>query len=345
MLLSIIIPVYNIEDYVGACINSVLNQNIDATQYEIIVVDDGSKDGSFKIIEAFASQHNNIIVHKQQNVGLGGARKSGLKLAKGKYVYFLDGDDYLAHNTLREVLDCMEINNLDILGFDIQTTSETNVVESTTPVDINHDVDVMDGITFIGANDNYRVEVWWYLVKKDFLLNLGLTFEDKRFVNDSYFTPSLFINAQRVAFIPIDIYRYVQRENSITSNKGLRHYEKHIKDLEYAIYKMDSIIDQLRLKPSPNSNTIEKIKIKQESYVFFSIVRFLKSDLKFDYLIRLLKKYKNINAYPIRLLLKGQEYSSIKFRIITFIFNTKLLLYPVVLFSKLFYRLQRKIYT
>ena len=345
MLLSIIIPVYNIEHYVGACINSVLNQSIDSEQYEIIVVDDGSKDGSLKIIEAFAIQNNNIIVHKQQNVGLGGARKSGLKLAKGKYVYFLDGDDYLANNTLRQVLDCLEINKLDILGFNVTTTNQTNLVESTTPVHINTEVDVKDGISFIGANDNYRVEVWWYLINREFLLKSGLTFEDKRFVNDSYFTPTLFINAKRVAFIPIDIYRYVQRENSITSNKNLRHYEKHIKDLEYAIFKMDDIIATLCRKPSPNQSAIEKIKIKQESYVFFSIVRFLKSDLKTDYLIGLLKKYKNINAYPIRLLLKGKEYSNVKFSIITFIFNTNFLLFPCVIFSKSYYGLKRKIFT
>lgn len=343
MLLSIIIPVYNIEKYIGACILSVVNQDLESSQYEIIIVDDGSTDKSPLIVKEFSQKYNNIIIHTQDNIGLGGARKSGLKLAQGEYIYFLDGDDYLAYNSLGKVVEEIKSNNLDILGFKFLKTKKLDLTDSKKQNTFEVKDSITDGINFIASNKNYRVEVWWYIVNKEFLQKTNLTFEDKRFVNDSYFTPSLFIEAKRVGFLNMDIYRYVQRPGSITSNKNLRHYEKHIKDLEFAIYQMNHLISKIK-EIQPKSYAINKIKIKQESYVLFAFIRFLKSDLKYSYLKKLLIGFNTIKAYPIKNLTKDSEYSKIVYYFLAFILNNKFLLVPSVVVSKFYFKIKRKIF-
>lgn len=342
MRLSIIVPVYNIENYIGACINSIIDQDIDSSDYEIIIVDDGSKDSSSEIVKKFEEQEENIIVHRQQNVGLGGARKAGLKLAKGKYIYFLDGDDYLAKNTLGAIIETAEKHVLDITGFNILTTKSLDLSES----QYHHqeeEINVTDGITFLAKNDNYRVEVWWYIIKRQFFDDSEATFEDKRFVNDSYFTPSLFSKAKRVACVPIDIYRYVQRPGSITSSKSPSHFRKHIGDLEFAIFQMHDIMENLGEHPH-REGAVKTIKIKQESYVFFSIVRFFKSDLKKPYLKDLLDKYRQLDCYPMGNLTKSKEYSSLKYKLISTAFNNKVMLSVTTVLMKFLFKIKRALF-
>lgn len=339
MFLSIIIPVYNIEKYIGACVSSVIDQDIDTANYEILIIDDGSKDGSSEIVKEFEKNNKNILVHRQKNVGLGGARKSGIKLAKGKYIYFLDGDDYLAKNTLNSIMQCMEEHDLDILGFDTITTEKLDLAESQSKT-LSKEIEITDGTSFIGTNKNYKIEVWWYILNRQFLIDSNIIFEDKRFVNDSYFTPSIFLKAKKVAHVPIDIYRYVQRPNSITSNKSLSHYRKHIGDLEYAIFQMETIMNGIKEHPL-KKEAIKTITIKQESYAFFSLVRFLKSDLKLSYLKDLITKYKNIGIYPMKKLTTSNEYQNFKYKFISGLFNNRFSLYPTVHIMRSFFRLKR----
>lgn len=342
MLLSIIVPVYNIENYIGACINSILDQNLNKDSYEILIIDDGSKDGSSKIVADFEAKHDNITVFRQENIGLGGARKSGLKLAKGKYLYFLDGDDYLARNTLKEVVDAAVKHDLDITGFKIQTTKRLDLAKSEYSA-LDEPLEVTDGITFIAKNVNYRVEVWWYIIKREFFDTAGLIFEDKRFVNDSYFTPSLFVKAQKVALLHIDIYRYVQRPGSITSSKSPAHFRKHIGDLEFAIFQMEDIMKGIKDHQYKEA-AIKTITVKQESYVFFSIVRFFKSDLNKSYLKDLLGKYRGLNCYPMKTLNDSKDYGSLKYKLITTVFNNPFTLGIATVLIRLLFRLKRALF-
>ena len=100
MILSIIVPVYNVEKYLERCIESLIHQDIEPSDYEIIMVNDGSTDHSGIIAEQLTSKYENIILFNQRNQGLSGARNSGLKLCRGKYVMFVDSDDFLEKNSL-----------------------------------------------------------------------------------------------------------------------------------------------------------------------------------------------------------------------------------------------------
>ena len=104
MRLSIIIPVYNVEKYIAECLDSVLEQGFQNKDYEILVVSDGSTDDSVKIAQSYANLNDHIKIIEQENGGIGSARHHGMDLAKGKYIYFLDPDDYLITHTLMIIL-------------------------------------------------------------------------------------------------------------------------------------------------------------------------------------------------------------------------------------------------
>ena len=113
MLLSVIIPAYNCEKTIRKCIDSIINQNIGGI--EIIVVDDGSNDNTFIVLEEIAAVHNNIKIIRQKNFGVSVARNRGLQYAAGKYVMFVDSDDELASHSLKKILKKMESEKYDFL--------------------------------------------------------------------------------------------------------------------------------------------------------------------------------------------------------------------------------------
>ena len=116
MKLSIIVPMYNVELYIEKCLLSCLNQDLPASDYEIIVVNDGSPDSSLAIAERIASLYDNLTIVSQKNAGLSAARNKALSLAKGKYVWFVDSDDRIQENCLRYILDECYNNGLDLCG-------------------------------------------------------------------------------------------------------------------------------------------------------------------------------------------------------------------------------------
>lgn len=124
--ISVIIPVYNVEKYLDKCINSVIMQK--EVNIEIILVDDGSSDKSGLICDNYANQYNNIKVIHKQNEGLGYARNSGLEIAKGKYIFFLDSDDWIVADALNKLLRMAEDNNADLVCFQLMRTLDENFV-------------------------------------------------------------------------------------------------------------------------------------------------------------------------------------------------------------------------
>ena len=100
MLLSFIIPVYNTEEYLESCIQSLLEQDISQDEYEIICINDGSSDRSLEILKHFSQNYKNIIVVDQKNFGVCASRNRGLDLAKGEYIWFIDSDDFIKKNIL-----------------------------------------------------------------------------------------------------------------------------------------------------------------------------------------------------------------------------------------------------
>ena len=124
MKLSIILPVYNVENFIADCLDSLLNQDLDKSEYEIICVDDGSPDNSYIVIEEYQSRNENIRLIRQQHGGVSTARNNGLKEANGKYVWYIDPDDYILPNCLGTIISAMDSFNADVCTFNYKEVAE-----------------------------------------------------------------------------------------------------------------------------------------------------------------------------------------------------------------------------
>ena len=174
--LSIIVPVYNVEKYIERCLDSLLKQDLD--NYEIIVVNDGSTDNSQDIIDKYQKKYGIIKSLKKANGGLSDARNYGLKHAKGKYVLFVDSDDYVKENMLKEIYDTIDDNKADIMVLDYTIAKEDNFIYKKV---LNN-----KKTGFITCNEYFfgAVSAWnkvykrSFLVKNKFSFPKGIIYED-----------------------------------------------------------------------------------------------------------------------------------------------------------------------
>ena len=301
MLLSIVVPTYNVERYIANCLESLLKQDVAIDSYEVIIVNDGSTDESARIAELYSNTYTNVRVIHQENAGLSAARNKGISVAKGKYIYFIDSDDYIAKNTLKLVMETLETNNLDILGVDVIETSTLNSSKSRNAASLNvEDVKVSDGITYIAEN-NYLNNAWWYFVKLDFLKESQLLFPVGRLVEDANFTAKLLIKATKMGWLPLDFYRYYIRPNSIMRRKQRSHIIRLVGDYEKNVYEFkEQLIELKQSKYHPKlDDCIERLDERKDSFVFFLLVKGLRFGLPKEDLQKKIEGFKRIDAYPV----------------------------------------------
>lgn len=213
--LSIIVPIYGVEQYLRKCVDSLLNQDIDS--YEIILVDDGSLDACPQICEEYAAAHENIRVVHRKNGGLSAARNSGMEIARGEYIMFVDSDDYLQKNVLGALLDQMELKHLDVLRYNYQNVRENGSIfephKNAKPY-FDYSSEVVDGETFLNERLGYACYAWAFVLKRELLE--GCIFTEGIYFEDTDWTPRLLMRAQRVASTEMIVYNYLWREGSIT---------------------------------------------------------------------------------------------------------------------------------
>jgi len=163
MFLSIIIPVYNAEKYIGSCLDSLLAQDI--SDYEILCVNDGSRDGSAAILEEYARQHAGIQVIHKENGGVTSARNAGLEAAKGDFIWFVDADDLIKENTLGTLRSLAAGKDRVIFG-----AYEFTDALSEEELALSRDNSLSTNTSF------YDSVVWRSLLRRDFLIQNGLCF-------------------------------------------------------------------------------------------------------------------------------------------------------------------------
>lgn len=338
MKLSIVIPLYNKELYIGRCLDSLLNQDVSSSEYEIIIINDGSTDTSGEIAQNYVDSYENIYLRNQQNVGLSATRNNGLEIAKGDYIYFLDADDYLAHNVLNDLLEIANKNQLEILGFRTKETQDGHLNKSLTNNFKEEPVKVQDGLTFI-SDYGYRNEVWWYMVKKKFLLETGIKFVEGRYIEDSIFTSNLFVKANKIAKTNKDVHRFVKVKNSIQTSTNNAHMLKFIHDLVYAIEELDVLIKNLDSSHKYYNDAIKSFKRKQQSYAFTLFIKAFRCDLiSTNELDQILNKLNKLEVYPIDTKLGGiggKKTSKIYSKTVVPVLNNKVLLYSSLKIKRL----------
>ncbi len=211
MKLSLIIPVYNVEKYVAKCIESCINQNISSSDYEIIIINDGSTDNSLEIVNTIAEKHNNITVFSQKNEGLSLVRNKGVELAQGEYVWFIDSDDWIETNCLDSIIK--KLNEVDILAIEYnETYDDTSKNNKVFPITILGN----SGINLL--QNAFTIPAQFYIYSKFFLKENNLFFVPGIFHEDFEFTPRMLYLAKKIAVYERQVYFYYQRQGSITTS-------------------------------------------------------------------------------------------------------------------------------
>ena len=224
-ILSIVVPAYNVERELEKCIESCLKQDIPQESYEIIIVNDGATDNTLQVATDIAAKYECVSVVNQKNMGLSGARNTGLKYAKGKYVWFIDSDDYIKPNVLGNIIRQADDLNLDCLFFRLQRVfdddcfrSEVDDYECVQPnVTRNAILSGRDAI-LQGYNPS---SVCAILFNVEFLRKHRLQFMLGIYHEDAEFTYRMISKAQRIMFIADAPYLYFTHAGTMTRSKNI----------------------------------------------------------------------------------------------------------------------------
>lgn len=231
--LSVIIPVYNVAQYLRDCMDSVIHQTLKDIQ--IICVNDGSTDGSLSILEEYQNKDSRIELITQENQGLSGARNTGVKASTGDYLYFLDSDDWIEKDALQKIYEKGSSQDLDVVYF-LGKTFHDGLVSGhhlptyeKTSAYFKENTNPMKGSEFfelLYAFSEYNPVVWLQGMKRSYYLREHLSFYQGIYHEDNLFTFQNLFSAERVGVVPEYLYHYRVRENSITTiGKEQKHLE------------------------------------------------------------------------------------------------------------------------
>lgn len=251
MILSIIVPVYNVSQYLVKCLDSVLEQDVDKSDYEIIVVNDGSTDNSGEIAKEYADKFENIILINQINKGLSGARNTGIKAAKGKYIQFVDSDDFLEPNVEKRLLERMEDDDLDALRFNYQNVNENYEIfdpNKSSKLFVDFSKEVCDGTAFLNERLGFACYAVQFMLKAELLRPQENMFREGIRFEDTEWTPRILRSVNRVASIDLIVYNYLSRVGSITKcadeSRKLKLLNDKLDVIEMLVEQMNAVLDK-----------------------------------------------------------------------------------------------------
>lgn len=258
-LISVIIPVYNGEKYIRACIENMLNQSY--KNLEIIVVNDGSHDQSGIIAGEYPVQ----VIHFEKNRGLSAARNIGIDTAKGEYIHFMDVDDAINLDYYKEMAKAIMETDADIACGGMWNERYSYKSQRFKKIKVYTSAHERLKATYVGKWGY----VWRYLFKIDFLKKHDLRFEVGRFVEDLIFSFHAVYYADKLVVVPNTTYFYYYWENSISTAQDNAHHEKYLQDLMHAKSYIRNFADEHNFKiPGINSDKLSYIWRKYVSRHF-----------------------------------------------------------------------------
>jgi glycosyltransferase involved in cell wall biosynthesis len=221
--ISIIIPMFKVADYVSRCIESLENQDIDKSTFEIICINDGSPDNCQEIVENLQKKYSNIILLNQENQGVSMARNNGIAVATGKYILPIDPDDYVVPNTFGQVLSLANQNNLEVLylGFEIFDKDEVSIWKTNYS---HHNNSIYSGVEGYFAARGKAVKdpdrSWAVLFKKEVLEKFNINYpKNVPYLEDGLFLGKVFSVVSKVAFDDTIFYQRTTRKGSATNSR------------------------------------------------------------------------------------------------------------------------------
>lgn len=228
--LSIIVPIYNVEKYLERCINSILNQTF--SDFELILVDDGSPDNCGKICDEYKEKDNRIMVIHKKNGGLSDARNAGLDVAKGKYIGFVDSDDIIHPRMYEALFQCINKSNSDIAQCKFKKFKSLEELENDLD-NYNETFEEYDNKTaIIDMIDNNKINVnsWNKLYKSE--LFETLRFPKGKIHEDEFLTYKLLYNSKKIVYVNQELYYYYQNNKGIMNGSSILKRLDRIEALE-----------------------------------------------------------------------------------------------------------------
>lgn len=262
MKLSIIIPVCNVEQYIGPCLDSIYRQGLYDGDFEVIVINDGSTDNSIKVVEDVRIRHHNVIIINQNNAGPSVSRNAGMEKATGDYVLFVDSDDLLMDGGLSVVLKKALETDADMVVADFMRLNDEEIVSV-------YDAQFVDTQVVDKTGLDYYVEdydpgvgsfIWRILYKRSFLNNNHIRLEPGVYYEDIPFLQECYLKASRVIGLHLLYYIYRIRQRSCTYSFTMKN----------AMDYNTAIANSWRLTKIPNLPEVVIRRQKRNIYLFFN---------------------------------------------------------------------------
>lgn len=289
MKFSIIVPVYNVEKYLDKCLKSILNQTYD--NYEVVIVNDGSPDDSQNIIDKYVKNDKRFIGYKKGNGGLSSARNYGLEKITGDYILFVDSDDYLENELLEKLNLSLTKNKVDLIRFECNVVDEKGNILFKPSSSSYTNTDVEKVINELVAKE-YFEPVWSYCYSSSFFKKNNFKFEIGRIHEDYGIMLLVLYYANRITSLDYYGYNYVQRENSIMSDKNYDKTKKSVYDYLYLYLKDYEIL----LNEKDNHKKDVLLSCGAESVIFASRLLNYKD---FKEYVKCIKKEKVIDKIKV----------------------------------------------
>jgi len=333
--ISIIIPVYNVEDFLPKCLDSVINQTY--KNIEIIVINDETPDNSQRIIDEYIINDNRIvsIIHKK-NKGLGGARNTGINVATGDYIFFLDSDDWIENTAIETLIDEIKKNNSDIIKFG-RINKYPSLEEIWLPSHKNNICkNGWNDITESLKNRNFNSICCTNIYRTELIQQNKIIFPEKLLFEDFYFTIQTHIYAKKISYIDKPLYYWrKEREGSITFN---------INDRDIEVCKSIQLVEEFLIKKNRN----DILNSSQYHFLIYTwsagttIYRYLKTKSEKKKKNRIIK-YIVENMYFRQSLKKIPLYTDIplNMRISAFLLKNNMIIFK--LFYKIFIFFKKKL--
>ena len=265
--LSIIVPMYNAEKYIGTCLDSILESNLPKDNYEIVIVNDGSKDKGPDIVHSYITQHSNISYYTQENQGQSAARNQGIKVAKGEYIWCVDSDDKLDKNLNIVLEELKRHNHIDILAVQLKKVSEQNEpkgIECSQPT-VQHNI-LMKGRDAVISGYNPS-SVCALITRRDFVLQHQLFFKVGITHQDVELSYQWMTFANEVLFTYIIPYIYILHPNSTSQSINPQKKIKYVKDDIVIIQSFKALAEKVK-----NDEELSETIINRSKNILFGLV-------------------------------------------------------------------------
>lgn len=299
--ISFIVPVYNTGLYIKKCLDSIINQTF-KEEIEIILIDDGSTDNSDELIKEYIEKSNSkdiIKYYTKENEGIAKTRNLGIDKANGKYIFFVDSDDYIDKETIKKLKPYID-EDIDMIKFKLQRIDKNNNILEKVDGPIFTKISGEEAFNKLYSEDVLLDSPCVYVIKRNIFTKNNFKF-NRTYHEDFGLIPLIILKAKSFVSIPDYLYYYVQGDNSITRNDD---YNKTIKKFEDALYHYDNAIEKIN-KMNLNKKSKENAKIFYTNSVILKLYEIKEEDKnKFIKEIEKRKMYKNIKPRNIKQIIK-----------------------------------------